>query len=131
MESYETERERELRQTAVRLVLAMMASASTEKIRPVDWWQRAKTALVSAADRAASWGELVATMARRLQIDVTRIESSRAISLVAVHDPRDFSALIQIIRREAVYLIAEAQMAREQQRAEAKGERIEIPEVEA
>ena len=105
----------ELRTRAIDLVLAMMASATTERIRPVDWWPRAKAALVAGCSRARSWSELVSSMARKLQIETLRAESAKAVS-ACEPSPDDFMAFARICRREAVYIVAQAQVFREQQR---------------
>lgn len=105
-----------LRQMGTELVLAMMASATTEKIRPVDWWPRAKGALVTACSRAANWSQLVSTMARKLQIETLRGDSTKALLLCEPH-PDDYAAFARLCRREAVYIVAQAQVMREMQRA--------------
>jgi hypothetical protein len=104
-----------LRQMATDLVLAMMASATTEKIRPVDWWPRAKTALVAACSRAENWSQLISTMARKLQIETLRGDSTKALSLCEPHAD-DYQAFVRLCRREAVYIVAQAQIIREMQR---------------
>lgn len=103
------------RTRAVDLVLAMMASATTEKIRPVDWWPRAKGALVAACNRAENWAQLISTMARKLQIETLRADSGKAIS-ACEPPPDEFAAFARIARREAVYIVAQAQVIRDQQR---------------
>jgi len=107
----------QLSQQATSLVLAMMASATTEKISPLDWWPRAKAALLSACARSQTWGELVTEMARKLQVETLRAESSRAICSLAL-GPADLRAFKRIVKSEAVYIVAEAQVIREQQREE-------------
>ncbi len=106
----------QLSQLATRLVLAMMASASTERIAPMDWWPRAKTALKTAVQRARTWGELVDTMAQKLEIETLRAESSREICSLALGSA-DLRAFRRVVGQEAVYIVAEAQVIREQERA--------------
>lgn len=105
-----------LRRCATDLVLAMMASATTEKIRPVDWWPRAKAALETGCARAQDWSQLVSTMAGKLQIETLRADSIKALALCQPHHD-SFAALARLGRREAVYIVAQAQLAREMQRA--------------
>lgn len=114
MESYETDAQR-YRAVARDLVLAMMASASTDKIRAMDWWPRAKAALMNAAESESSWGGIVTRMARRLQIDMTTLATGKAISSIEIPDGevREFAALV---RREAVYIVAAAQIERDRRR---------------
>lgn len=109
----------ELSQIATQLVLSMMASATTERISPMDWWPRAKAALKTATQRARNWGEVVSIMAGKLEIQTLRMDSSRAICSLALGDA-DLRAWKRIAREQAVYIVAEAQVIREQQRAEVK-----------
>lgn len=98
------------------LVLAMMASASTERIKPVDWWDRAKTALVAATERATSWGQLVDTMASKLEIETLRGDSARVICALALGGA-DFRRFRQAVKSTAVYIVAEARVIRDTERA--------------
>lgn len=98
------------------LVLAMMASASTERIKPVDWWDRAKTSLVAATERATTWGQLVDTMASKLEIETLRGDSARAICSMALAGA-DFRRFRQVVKSTAVYIVAEARVIRDAERA--------------
>lgn len=98
------------------LVLAMMASATTERISPMDWWPRAKAALRASAARSTTWGELVNTMASKLEIGTLRAESSREICSLAL-SKTDLRAFRRVVQQQAVYIVAEAQVIREQERA--------------
>lgn len=103
---------------AVRLVLTLMASASTDKIRALDWWSRAKSALVTAAAAAESWGHMVSKMAEKLQIDVLRLASSRSISSIgrALKRSDEWVRFRTLCERDAVYIVAMAQVERDLQR---------------
>lgn len=123
MQSYETGpgtgrayTDEQLSQMSTRLVLAMMASATTEKISPMDWWPRAKSALMTATQRAKTWGEVVTTMADKLEVEVLRAESAREIFGLSL-GPADLRAWKRVARDAAVYIVAEAQVIREQERA--------------
>lgn len=98
------------------LVLAMMASATTEKISPIDWWPRAKAALKSSSARAKTWGELVSAMAAKLQIETLRADSSRSVCELALA-AGDLRAFRRVVDAQAVYIVAEAQVIRERERA--------------
>lgn len=100
------------------LVLWMMASATREDISPVDWWPRAKEALETACARARTWGELVTTMATKLQIEVLRLDSGKVICSARL-DGDDFRAFKRVAKAEAVYVVAEAAAIRQQERHDA------------
>jgi hypothetical protein len=137
MRPYETGRQapsdEDLAALARDLVLDMMSCASTETITPVAWWPRAKAALLAACDQAETWGQLVTTMASKLQIDVLRVETGKAICSRRLA-AEDLRAFVRVARAEAVYIVAEAAAIRSEQRVEretaaavAKGVRIDLP----
>lgn len=113
--SARTRTDSDLAAVARDLVLAMMSCASTQDIAPVQWWPRAKAALMAACDRATSWGALVTAMADKLEIDVVRLDVAREICGNRLSDD-DLRALKRVVRNEAVYIVAEAAAIREQQR---------------
>jgi len=93
---------------AVDFILAVMRSASTDKIRPIDWWQRAKTALESSAGGAAHWDDLLTRIARKLQIEVYREAS--VLSLEGIRDDlEDFRPFATYCRRHSIAIVAAAQ----------------------
>jgi hypothetical protein len=108
----------DLQALAVSLVLGVMRSASTEKIRPMDWWIRAQSALKSAASMAGSFGQLTSIMGRKLQIPTFNGISSRLISSIGeqVADPDDFESFRCLCERDALYIVAEAQARRQIER---------------
>lgn len=99
------------------LVLMMMSCASTDTISPVDWWPRAKSALLAACSRARTWGELVTTMADKLEVDVLRVEVAKVISSLRL-TPADVRAFVRVARAEGVYIVAEAAAQRAEDRAQ-------------
>lgn len=102
---------------AIDLVRTMMASASSDHIRRIEWWSRAKTALETAAMRADSFGSMVSVMARKLQIDVTTIGTGeRVAELAALVD--DFTAFSKFCATDALYVVAIAQAESKQRREE-------------
>lgn len=106
---------------ATRLVLAVMRSASTDKIRPIDWWTRARTALEAAAATAETYSHMVSEMARHLQIDSYSAASSRSISEIGTPfrvTPGDFAPFARVAERDAPYIVAMAQMQRAEEREE-------------
>ena len=94
------------------LLLTLMSNASTDKINPMDWWPRAKSALVKGSARANSWGELVEAMCRSLQIHVLRNDSASSISSMAI-DGAHLRAFKRVVRTQGIYIVAEAQAERE------------------
>lgn len=107
----------QLRQ-AINLVRAMMGSASSEKIRRIEWWSRAKSALETAAMSSDNFGSMVSVMGRKLQIDVTTISTSQEIAEVAGVVASDFESWRRFVATEALYVVAIAQ-------AEAAARRVE------
>lgn len=104
---------------AVRLVLGVMRSASTEKIRPMDWWSRAQSALHSAAAMSArSFGQMTSVMGRKLQIDTYNASSASVISSIGeqLTDPDLYEAFRSLCERDALYVVAEAQARRQIER---------------
>ena len=99
----------------VRLVLAVMRSASTEKIRPVDWWTRAQSALHSASAMSQSYGQMVSIMGHKLQIATFQRNSAIEISSIGV-SIEDFERFRFECERDALYIVAEAQARRQLER---------------
>lgn len=110
----------ELMTRAVALVLAMMRSASTDRVDPRKWWERAKTALETGAAVAGSFPELVSVMARKLEIEATTNATADTVASlsVAVGGEDDFEAFRALCERDAVYVVAMAQAQREEERQE-------------
>lgn len=102
---------------AIDLVRTMMASASSDNIRRIEWWSRAKTALETAALRADSFGSMVSVMARKLQIDVTTIKTAERVAELAVRVD-DFTAFSRFCATEALYVVAIAQAESKERRDE-------------
>lgn len=96
---------------AADLVATIMSSASTAKIRPQDWWERARSALETAAASADDFSGVVSLMCKKLQID-----SLSNMSALAVVDIRDkavpFEAFRDVCERKALYVVATVQARR-------------------
>lgn len=112
----ETSSHTRLLSLASRFILAMMRSASTDVIDPVKWWERAKTALETAAEESETYGQMVASMARKLQIECLTEVSSASICEVESDLGDDWDAWRDLCARDAVYLVAVARMDRDAQR---------------
>lgn len=102
---------------AIDLVRTMMGSASSDNIRRIEWWSRAKTALQTAALRADSFGSMVSVMARKLQIDVTTVKTAERVAGLAVLID-DFTAFAKFCATDALYIVAIAQAESKQRREE-------------
>lgn len=113
----------ELMQRAVDLVLHMMSNASTDNIRPIDWWPRAQSALAAATARARTWGELVTIMAEKLEIGTLR--NATASSICSFEPGKQMLRQFRrVVMMQDVYIIALAQVERERQRQEAKESKV-------
>ena len=98
---------------AVELVLAIMRSASTEVIKPIDWWNRAQSAIHSAAAMAESYPHMVSIMCRKLQIDSLCAASSvRLVKLGRRLDGLEFEDFRTLCERDSIYMVADAQVTR-------------------
>lgn len=106
----------EMLRAGVTLVRAMMRSASTDKIRPIEWWTRAQTALVAAAESSSTFSALVSRMGKALQIERLSTESSGDVVWLADDVAADFDAFVRFCSEEALYIVALAQAERKQER---------------
>jgi len=100
---------------AVELVLAMMRSASTDRINPKKWWTRAKSALETAAAKASDLSEMVSEMGRKLEIEVTTQATASSICSLTAR-VTDFEGFRRLCETQALYVVAIAQGEREKQR---------------
>jgi hypothetical protein len=95
--------------SGVALVRAMMRSASSDKIRPIEWWSRARTALETGAQSSDHFSGMVASMGRKLQIDVTTATTAEDLAFLAEDVADDFEAFRRFCAEEALYIVAIAQ----------------------
>ena len=105
-----------------RLVLAVMASASTERIDPRRWWERAKTALETGAAVGADFPEMVSVMSRKLEIEVLTTDSAERVDALARDIGEDFEAFRRLCEDQALYAVAMAQAARAEEREDRQRE---------
>ena len=108
---------RELMDLAVRLVLALMRSASTEQISPMDWWPRAKSALLSGT-ATQDFETCVSRMAEKLQIETLQLHSARETSSIGAEldTVAKFEAFRACCQQKALYVVAMAQTQRDLER---------------
>lgn len=110
----------QLQETAQEFVLAMMASASTQRIRPTDWWERARTALEYSSRSAQNPRHMVTLFARRIHAEtLTAATTDRLSCLSLVEHPAAFAAFRRMVDRESTYVVAFAQARRAEERIEA------------
>lgn len=100
-----------------RLVLAMLQSASTDVISPMDWWPRARTALETAAQSSDHYSGMISIMGKKLQIEVLRDQSVAEILLIDHEVRGQFDEFRRHLDAEALFVIAMAQAQRKAERA--------------
>lgn len=105
---------------AIRLVRALMRSASPQVIPPIQWWSRAKSALATAASQCRVRGRysvMISKMAASLQIESLRPRSALAVTEVereiAADEIYDFA---ETCERDAVYIVAKAAIENKEER---------------
>lgn len=99
----------ELIDLAVRFQDALLSSADVEVIGRTAWWDRARTAIETAAASATRFSEAVATAAKKLQITgaLDARTSAEIAALAAVlDDPATFAAWRELAQADAVYVTA-------------------------
>ena len=118
VKNFERQSEEMINEMGIALVLTMMASAPHDKIKALDWWPRAKSALETAADAASCWPQMISKMAAKLQIDATSIATAKQISLIGeqVGTGAMFERFRSICRRDAVFIVAMSQARRDEQK---------------
>jgi len=121
----------QLTDLAVDLILAMMRSVPQDTIRALDWWPRARAAMVSAANRAETVGRFTSEMARKLQIPAVTNDTANYLSSLseALVERATFKRFRHLCRRDAVYIVAMAQAKRDEQRKSKKVLRKELDEL--
>lgn len=107
----------ELIQLAVVFILGMLRSANSKVIDPRKWWERAKTALETAASRGDTWPKMVSTCGKKLQIEAPTSATTKAICSVQekIPDSETFKRFRRLCLRDALYVIAMARIEREEQ----------------
>lgn len=96
-------------------LLAMMRSASTDKVPPKEWWEQAKTALELGAEEPTI-EEMTSAIAKRLKIESL---TSFTANWICSHDlviRMNFAAFRRQCRKSAVYIAGMARVQRETER---------------
>lgn len=99
------------------LLRAVMRSASTDKIRPVDWWVRARSAMETGAATADSWGHMLSRMGRKLEIDAFKASTSDDFVRLAARLGDRFAAFRELCQRDALFIAAMAQAKNQEARS--------------
>jgi len=98
---------------AVAWVRAAMRSVDSTVVKPKDWWERARTSLITAAAVADTWPQMVARHLGKLQVRATTTTTAESVEVIGAQLtelgenawPR-FRALCE---RDALYIVAMAQ----------------------
>lgn len=102
------------------LALAIMASASVKKIKPIDWWPRCRSALEAAGAKAQDISGMIAEMARKLQIDgafdARSVEAMQPV-IALCQDGATFQSIRKAAATRAIFVTAMAQMRRSADKA--------------
>lgn len=108
----------QLDQATIRLIFALRDSLTDEGPSRIDFWSggRAISALESAAAGASTGAEAVHMAARKLQIpQISKTAAKTVVDAVSVIDS-DYAAWAAHITRNAVYILALADIERIEQR---------------
>lgn len=112
---------------AVRLINAVLDSASVDTIGVAHWWDRARSALEVGAASATDWPSMVSAICRRLQVDgALSPQSAETVTQLGAEltaTPGLLERLADHCDRNAVYVVALARMARKTQRADRQAAR--------
>ena len=109
--------DQELTGIAVDFVLTMMSSASTDNIRPLDWWTRARSALEVSAAVAESWPQMVAKFGSKVQIVAVKGKTSHKLAHLGKGlSEGDFDRFRYLAQRDALFVVAMAQVKRDSQK---------------
>lgn len=100
-----------LTEIAVKLVLGLMRSANTETINPLDWWSRAKTALVVSASVCDRYAPMISRFLEKIQATASTMETAMVILEVEreLEELKEWERFRFLCERDALYIVAMAQ----------------------
>lgn len=115
-----------LMRLAAEMVLALRWSIPHGVIPPLAHWDRIKSALVTAAQRAETYRELVSLAAKKLQIEAPQKRSGKWISSIgaAVREPEIWEAFRRLVERNACFVVVEAQILADEGLADERVEEL-------
>ena len=104
----------ELHQAAERFLDALLDSADVNRIGVARWWERAKTAIETAAAASTSWRQCVAKAGKKMEIDAFSANSSATIADLStvLDDPASFARWRTLATRDALTVTALARHQR-------------------
>lgn len=115
MNGSDLELEESITDLAVNFVVGMMRSASTEIIRPLDWWPRAKAALVVAASTAETYPAMVSRFLEKVQVSAATEPTCHVIDetriAIDAFGETGFERFRFLCERDALYIVAMSQVA--------------------
>lgn len=90
------------------LLDALLDSADTTRVGPARWWERAKTALETAAASSTTFREAAARAGRKMEVTAFRESSSSTIADLAqiLDDPTTFGRWRTLATRDALVITA-------------------------
>ena len=104
----------------MRFLDAMLNSADPDTIGRSHWWDRAKTALETAASSSTSFAETVSTAARKLTIHTSlqaRTGEEIAKLTKELADPEEFAEWRELCQSDATYLTSITRVVRTARKA--------------
>lgn len=110
--------EPQLAELAVRFTDALLDSADTDVIGVAHWWDRATSALTSAATSAGWYGQLVSKASEKLQIHELKERSATTLAALETEIAPVFAEWCELAARDTVYLIALTRVRRAARSAE-------------
>jgi len=93
-------------------------------VKPKDWWERARTALVTAAAVADTWPQMVSRQLAKLQVRATAPQTAESVEIIGKQfvelGPAAWSRFRALCERDALYIVAMAQAASSKAKKERK-----------
>jgi len=109
----------DLHRAAERFLYALLDSADVNRIGVARWWERAKTALETAAASSTSWRQCVARAGKKMEVDAFSASSSATIADLStiLDDPQVFARWRTLATRDALTITALVRHQRTARRA--------------
>lgn len=98
---------------AVEWVRAAMRSVDSSVVKPKDWWERARTSLVTAAAVSDTWSQMVARQLGKLQVRATSKDTAESVQVIGAQlnelGGAAWPRFRVLCERDALYIVAMAQ----------------------
>lgn len=87
---------------------ALLSAADVDAVGMTRWWERAKTALETAAAASDCWRQCAAKAAKKLQVEAPDERLSKTVAALAKHldDPNIYQRWAQLAERDALSITA-------------------------